>query len=182
MEEQKEVLDQLLSTWAASRSDEVVFNPSSGYYSFDIVTDAYLKGLERGTQEGYDKGKQKSVDEYVINEYRKLFFKKANLVSEALTETLAMLKKHNFSASKLFINHSIQGSKILLAIDIKTHHSEDFIKFAYNEAAKIEDVFYTKELNIHIGFINDVSDLNLQLIRDDGFDVGYDLKNNTEIN
>ncbi|CAN5168902.1 hypothetical protein BH09BAC5_BH09BAC5_10140 [soil metagenome] len=165
-----EVLIETLIDWAATRSDEVVYNPKEGFYSFEIVDDAYRKGIERGIEKGKELG-ENSLKEA----FRQKYFSKAKLVSEVLGKMLNGFSDNSFQPIRLFMSHSIAGSNLLLTIPEDIHHSEKFIAFAYTEALKLQTEYHKEGLNLDIGFIDESSNINLDLLKSDGFEFVYDL-------
>ena len=160
MEETKVLTDTIID-WAATRSDEIVFTPTAGYYSFDIVMDAWKKGKEEGKEQ-------------FIEEVRGKYFNNAKLTTEALLLIIQALSKYSFFPNKVFINISIEGSSILLAIKEQIYTSEKFITNANEEASKLKLEFFEKGLNLQIGFLNDSPTLDISLLKSDGFGFAFD--------
>lgn len=176
MDAQTEV-KKMVTDWAASRPDEVVFNPMEGYYSSDIIMDAYLKGIEKGEEQERKRG----VRNLLIERYRKDFFAKAQELSNSLYRMIELLETRGYNATKVFLNHTLEQSKIILIIKEGTHHTKEFIDFAYAEAIKIENEAKGKLLTLNIGFIEQCESLNVELLKNDGFDIGYDFNKSAPI-
>lgn len=149
-----------LNKWVATRSDEIVFNPQDGFYPYDMLIDAYKKGRETG-------------EESFKLEVRERFYENAQKVGEGLNEILRVLNTRSISPKKLLVNHSINTSSILLTIEQSVFLNKDFIKFAYEAALEIQKKY--SEINLHISFMDDVPDLNIDLLKADGFGFIYDL-------
>jgi hypothetical protein len=162
------LLSKALASWAASRSDEVVFNPKQGFYSFDIVADAYEKGITVGK----DSFKE---------ELRKKYFDKANIAGEAMNVILSQIFEKKYRVYKVFLNHTIEATTILMVIDEVTHNDDVFIDFAYKKIGEMQSKFHSMGLNLDISFVDNNSGLNIKLIKADGFGFAYDIIEGKEI-
>ena len=175
-EHELDTLTETLKTWAATRPDEIVFVPSAGYYSYDIVVDAYIKGKGDGQEIG------KEVAQNLIKEQvRKIYYNNALLTTQALSLMIKKLSDNKFNPTKLFVNNSIEGTSVLFAVSKDTHINESFIDLAYSESSKLKLEYFDKGLNLKIGFISDTSELNIPLLKSDGFGFALDLTSNKEI-
>ncbi len=165
-----EVLKESLIRWAATRKDEVVFDPKRGYYSLDIVIDAFRKGQESG-QNDY------------IEQARGKYYENARLAVEATNKMITKLNEKNIVPLKLYMNHSLTESIILLSIKEDLYIDDTFIDFAYPEATKIQTEYNIngKDFNIHINFIDEAEGFNHELLKSDGFGFSYDLVKGEEL-
>jgi len=164
-------LEKNLIRWAATREDEVVFNPQKGFYSFDIVLDAYEQGKKIGEKEGEKTYKQKARDIYFNN------LEKTNL---ALSEMIKTLVEYPCTPTKVFINHTITDTILIIAIDPQIHCEKEFIDKAYAKALELQEQYHG-QFNLDISFIDDTENLDLELLKDDGFAFQYDLEKNQPI-
>ncbi|MEO8760150.1 MAG: hypothetical protein ABI388_03480 [Bacteroidia bacterium] len=161
-------LTEAIIVWAATRSDEVVFDPKSAYYSFEIVADAFEKGKEFGKKE--------------INErLRQIYFKNAQTGVEALNKILDNLKENNCVPSKIFVKNSIQGVTILLSLNPKVYEQEKDIDFAYNVSATLQSEYHKTNFNLIISFINETPNFNFNLLKSDGYGLAYDIEKDVQI-
>jgi hypothetical protein len=163
-----EVLTNTIINWAARRSNEVVFHPADGYYSLDIVLDAWKNGHEIG-------------QEQFVKEVEDKHTNNAKLTTEALKTILETCTNKAFYPKKVFINISIMASSILISFDEEIYISDDFITTANSEASKIKLDYFEKGLNLQIGFLNDNARLNIPLLKSDGFGFAYDFCTKTII-
>lgn len=168
MSEYQDTLTEAIKDWAATRPDEVVFDPKKGFYSFEIVSDAF------------EKGKEKMLEE-MKSQMRNKFYSNAKLGADALHSLLESLIKQKYNPLKFFVNNSTQGTTIIFSIKQDVYSDETFIDFAYGEALKIEAKHHEANHNLHISFINDVDQFNLDLLKTDGFGFAYDLSKNIPI-
>jgi hypothetical protein len=157
---------ELITTWAATLPDEIISEHRNGFYSADIVIDAYKAGYAKGTT-----SQSSSVKEQI----RAAFYKKANLFSEALVEATAELNNGGYTINKLFINHNLDESKAIIAIDAGVSLERTFIEYFYSKAHDIEEKYFSQKLSISISYIEDSTDINLDLLHSDGYGFGYDL-------
>lgn len=167
---QSETLAKAILEFAATRSDEAVFDPKAGYYPFSIVAEAYEKGLNHGVNQGVSQGQS-----IVIETIRKKYYNNATMIAESIKTVLAYLTDNHCAPSKLFINLSTEGGMILLSVNEKQYHSAEFSNFAYDAAAKTELEFHDKGLNLQIGFLNDNKADNYGLLQSDGYAISIDL-------
>lgn len=147
----------------ATKTDDAVFNPMDGYFPFSVIADAF----EKGTEHGEETFKQKLRDIYVNN---------IETALDAVTQLLNHIEEHEYTANKLFLNHSINQTFVLIAVNDEYNIDENFIKIAYGKASEIQNEFLnSKETNIEINFI-DTSNLNEELIKHDGYSFNFDFK------
>lgn len=165
-----EVLTQSLINWVTARKDEVAFNPKQGFYSYDIVVDAFEKGKEHGKELGKELGEQEFKERLW-----KTYVDNASKVSAAINDMLHLLMKQNNAPSKVFVSHSYNESIVLFSISEDIHHSMDFINSAYTYSSELKGRYLNDGIKLDIGFIDDNQHLNISLLRDDGFDFAYDL-------
>jgi len=159
----------LLYKWAAERTDEVIFNPKNGYYSFGIVADAFQKGMDKGT-------------DHVHSQIREKFVSKGALLVNALEELINRLGEKKYAPSKVFIDHALQNSRILLTVSPDVHHAKEFISFAYSVVSDIEEKYdKSNNLLLTFSFVDEIEDLNTELIKADGYEIAYDLTTKTPI-
>ena len=164
----QEILKETLTSWAATRSDEVVWNYKDGFYSFAIVAEAFEKGKEFG--------------ELRLKENaRKRFFDSAVLMNKALITVLKPLLEKKFPLHKLFISHGVNQSKVLISLDEAIHDKKDFIDFAYPLVSAIEAEYLDKGLNIDISFLDQNEHLSMEAIINDGFGFAFDIDKGIEI-
>jgi hypothetical protein len=159
---------EIIKDWAATRPDDVVFNPKEGYYSFDFIVDSFQKGKEVGKQE-------------LISSVREKFHENIKRATEAIDLVIKELFTNKFELNKLFINNTIKGTSILFAVNSSTYLSEDFLESAYALASSIEMDFFEKGSHIQIGFLQDIESLNLESLKEDGYSWSYDYLSNTKL-
>jgi hypothetical protein len=153
---------ELITTWAATRPDEIISEPRNGFFSTDIVVDAYKAGVKKGK------------DSNIIEQIRTSFYSKANILSEAISEAATKLFNKDYAPLKIFISHNINESKVLLTFDPETYRDINFINYSYPEIKVIEDKYYTAKLNLNFSFMGDSAELNYELLHCDGYMIGYD--------
>jgi hypothetical protein len=164
----QETLKNTVTEWAATRSDDVVWNYKEGFYSFSVVADAFEKGKEFGESQ-------------LKENARKRFYDGALKMTKALNDVLSPLIERKYPLKKLFISHDVGHSKVLISIDENVHDSEDFIDFAYTLVSEIENKYLNENLLIDISFLDDCDKLNTEIIINDGFGIAFDIENNREI-
>ena len=155
-------LTETIIKWAATRPDEVVFDPKTGFYSFEIVSDAY------------NKGKEKMMEELKA-QMRNKYYDNAKMGSEALRKIMDSLSERGYLLNKLFVNNSTKGTIIILSIPEEIYATEEFIDFAYAEALTIQAAQHNLNHNLKISFMADSTNLNLDLLKSDGFGFAFDL-------
>lgn len=155
-------LAETIIKWAATRPDEVVFDPKTGFYSFEIVSDAFNKGKE-------------TMMEEMKSQMRDKYFDNAKIGSDALMSIMQSLREKNYNPVKLFVNNSTKGTTIILSIKEEIYSHEDFINFAYTEALKLQGKYHEKGHNLKISFMTDSEKLNLELLKSDGFGFALDI-------
>ena len=106
---------------------------------------------------------------------------KASLVGDALTDFIKKISEKGFNPKKIFIKHNLNESMVLISIPESIHDSDEFINFVYPSISEIENKFLENNLNLDISFVDDTENLNITLIKDDGFSFVYDLTNQSEI-
>ena len=173
---QDDTLEKAILEFAATRSDDAVFDPKAGYYPFSIVAEAYEKGVSHGVNQGAN-----HTQNFLIETIRKKFYNNATLISESINIILKVLNQKSYSPLKLFINLSTEGGMILLSVKEEQYISEEFSNFAYEVAAKIELEFFNKGLNLQVGFLNDKSGSDYKLLQSDGYGISIDLKTLSKI-
>jgi hypothetical protein len=178
------ILEDTLIKWAATRPDQVLFNPSDAYYSFDIVADAF----EKGKQHGFEKGQEQAIREgreharnQLIEATREKYFASAKLTSEAFGEMLKFLKESGYSARKLFINASIKGAACIFSVDETIYLADEFIDIAYAKLVELETKYYLNGLDLQMSFINNDTEINYELLRSDGYDFAINIDDATLI-
>ncbi len=171
MEAQQELKDSLTS-WIATRMDEVVWNHREGYYPFKIIAEAFEQGAEIGRE---------AAEKEVKQRVRNVYYEKSTLVNKALTEILSSIIGKGYSLNKLFVKHSIEESSIIISVSENTHDNADFINYSYNAISIIEQKYLDLGLNLDISFVDETVNLNLEVIKNDGFEFAYDLNTNSTI-
>jgi hypothetical protein len=159
---------EIIKDWAATRPDEVVFDPREGYYSYDFIVDSFQKGKEVGRQE-------------LISSVRLKYHENIKKATEAIDLIVKYLFTETYTLNKLFINNSIKGTSILFAVKEETYLNDTFLDLAYSTSSKIELDFFDKGVNIQIGFLNDSKSLNSEAISEDGYSWAYDLISNSKL-
>lgn len=159
---------EIIKDWAATRPDEVVFNPKEGYYSFDFIVDSFQKGKEAGKKE-------------LISSVKSKYHENIKKATEAIDVIVKDLFTEKYILNKLFINNSIKGTSVLFAVKEDTYLNETFLDKAYSLSSKIELSFFDLGTNIQIGFLNDSKSLNIELINEDGYSWAYDLISNSKL-
>jgi hypothetical protein len=154
----EEISKQLIH-WAGSRPDEVVFNPKEGYYSFGVVADAFEKGKE-----------------HFIEKMRGRFMENVNVINEALQDIFATLKGLKVSPIRVFIKNTVSESSVLITVSDTDFNNEVFVKNIYEFSADIEQKFSQNNLIFDLSFINDNDNLNVDLIKSDGYSFDMDLR------
>jgi hypothetical protein len=155
------VLETTLLEWAATRNDEVVFNPRDGYYSFSIVADAFEKGKSTGKSEW-------------LSDLRKKYVEGLKIAAQVMNELVDSLKRIDITVRKGFIHNSINETEILLTVDENTYLDSHFIKNAFVLASRIHHRYFEEGKIIQISYIDETDDLNYKLQRTDGYDFMYD--------
>ena len=162
---QAEVKDQFLR-FIASKTDEAVFSPKEGYFPFSVIADAF----EKGTEHGEENFKQRIRDIYV---------KKIEIAIEAVTTLVGELDSNGYKASKLYLNHSISESLILISVDDALNSNKEFIQFAYKKASEIQaKLIKDSDSTISINFI-DKSVVNEDLLSHDGYAFKFNFNTRT---
>jgi hypothetical protein len=157
---QAEVKDKFLR-FIATKTDEAVFSPKEGYFPFSVIADAF----EKGTEHGEEAFKQKVRDLYVKN---------IEIALDAIGKLLSCIEENNYKVNKLYLNHSISQSLVLIGVDEALIYDENFINIAYSKASEIQSsTSVEKEANIEIGFI-DTTDIDEDLVLHEGYTFSYD--------
>lgn len=159
----KDQISDTIINWAATRLDEIVFEPKDGFYSFNIVVDAYEKGAEE-----LNKIKQSYRDKYFYN---------AKLSTVAVKDVFEILSSNNVTPNKLFINTSVDGTHILLVLDKSSYQGDEIIDIIYEKFADLQMRYFNEEKNIKIGLMCDSDKLDINALKEDGFGFGYDFIN-----
>lgn len=161
-------LKESIITWAATRSDEIVMQPKNGFYSFDIVMDAYRDGKERGKSD-------------FINEIRSEFVSNLKQATTALIGFIVESAGRGYAYSRVFVKHGGRSTFFILTVDEELHNTDNFIDFAYSEAAKLKTSLQESGLDIDVSFVDEDEHSDFELIKSDGFDFSYDLTHNKSI-
>jgi hypothetical protein len=149
----------------ASKTDEAVLDPREGYFPFSVIADAFEKGKEKG-EEIF---KEKMREHFVVSVSKSL---------EAIKEMLTFLDQNNFSIDKLFINPSINQTSALLVVSSSLNTNNEFVSKAYSKASELQLKYFDEfKVNIHIDFIAENDGLNEKMLKHDGFEFSFDLKN-----
>ncbi len=139
-----------------SNIDHIRTNPQEGFFSFDVVCNAYEKGRKDGKKQLMEQ-----LTSSIKDQYKKTL--------DQLMLIINNFEKKGFSCTKFFAN--VQEMSIMLAFEEKVYKSDEFINFAYN--------YYTEE--VQLGYLPDNKYLNITLIKANGFSVAYDAKNKQEL-
>ena len=166
-----DTLTEKIKEWTETRADEISSTPSEGFYAYNIVVDAYKKGKGDGREIGKEEG-QRVVSEMIKSKYDS----SSKLTLEALLAMCNAIYEKGFKPKKLFISRSINNSSILFSVPNETHINDDFLDFAYDTASKLKLEYYDKGLNLQISFLNDSADLNLSMLKSDGYTFSFDLE------
>jgi hypothetical protein len=158
----QETLSETIIKWAATRSDESVLEPTHGYYPFEIIAEAFEKGVEHG---------EKKLKEKV----RSHFFSNANLAVEAVNEAIKKFGTLSIYPLKLFVNISFESSKIILTFKEDVYTSDDFLNNAFDFSSDLKLNYFDKGLKLDISYLIDSDNLNLNILKSDGFEVALDL-------
>ena len=149
----------------ASKTDDAVFSPQDGYFPFSVIADAF----EKGTEHGREALKQK---------IRNLYIRNIEIAVEAVTNLISDIDTKGYKAKKIYINHSIQQSLVLIAIDDHLNIDESFIEYAYSKVIEIQTAASLEnQINITISFI-EAANINEDLISLDGYSFVYDFSTN----
>lgn len=165
---QPELLESKIIDWAATRLDEAVLDPRDGYYPFEIIAEAFEKGIEH---------KEKNLKERM----REKYFDNAKALVKMVNEALLGLKEKNIQPTKLFLSLAIHESKLMLAVDQETYINNDFIDEAYSLSSKTKIHAFDLGISLTFGFLCDSDFLNIESLKSDGFGIALDLSNNTPL-
>lgn len=168
-EETTTILKEKLTTWAATRIDEVVFEPTNGYYSFSILADAFEEG-------------KKHAQNAVKTEIRKKYFENSKVVNAAVIEAIKAIMQEQTEPEKIFISLSLGCSKVLMSINEESMRSTDFLKKIYGRLSSIELSYHNdKQTDVSFGLIDESDNMDICLMSSDGFGFMYDFKESKEI-
>jgi hypothetical protein len=151
----QEIISKSIIDWAATRPDEIVFEPKEGFYSFDIVVDAYKKG----------KGELDVFKE----EVRRRFFENAKTAADISVFVIDGLKNIAIPPQQLFINNSVEGFNILITLPEEVFDDPDKLEKANNIIFGIQSESLKKEINVQIAILPESINLNKELIKADGY-------------
>lgn len=161
-------LTHTLKRWAATRRDEIVFDPSKGFYSFDIVADAFEKGKEIGKAE-------------FVERARGLYFDNAEIASELLDSLIKFFTERDAFPNKAFIKNAVFGISILIIIDAEKYENNDFLDMAYAFISKMKLEQYEKGKSVQISIMCNSDHIDFHLLMADGYGFGFDFRANTQI-
>ena len=161
-------LKETVIRWIAERNDEAVFQPTDQYYHIDTVIDAFAKGREDGKSE-------------VIDELRRRFISTAEVAIDTIYKLILALNQSKFTVHKLFMNHSIGETSMILSIDESQYVDDAFIDFAYKQVAQIQDKCREENFKIKINFISESTNIDLESLIADGYQILYDIENSKVI-
>lgn len=164
----KETISQNIIDFAATRSDKVVMNPRNGYYPFEIIAEAFNKGEEKAEEE-------------IIEKLRGKFIEKANLTNKAISKVLKRFKKEGFTPRKIFVDISMDNSKVLISVKEKIYVTDNFLDKAHSFVSNLKSISFDNGLNLGLGFLNDDKKIDLNQLKCDGFEIGFDIQTSTTL-
>lgn len=164
-------LEKSIEKWIATRPDEVVYEHRDGFYSFEMLVNAYEKGLKEGEAKG-----EARLEERLKEQVREKYFDKAQESIRAINELIdRIMNSTGTSPSKIFMEHSIEKTSYILLYDESLFQDDKFVDEIYNLAAPIEVKYFKDgELNMQISFMDDGPDTHYKLLASDGYTFGYD--------
>lgn len=162
----KESISESLYSWIASRTDEAVFNPKNGYYPFSVIADAFEKGVEHGSE---------TVRQEMKEGLRRILVDKTKQSISIINQYIETFKSDGIEPKKLFVDLSIGHTKILIAIEEESYISEKFISKYYSMVSDTIAKYHEKETTIEVGFLNNATELNVEMLKADGFHIGINL-------
>lgn len=164
----KESIKTSLLEWIATRTDDAVIHPREGYYPFDVIAEAY----ERGENDGKEK-----IKSDLTESFRKVFVKNTEKTSIIINMLLDQFSQDNIHPQKLFLDPSISGAKILFSLERQDYIREEFLDKYYGFISDLIANNISNDYKLDVGFIIDSDNLNLDLIKGDGFGLAINLKN-----
>lgn len=168
----KETLEKNVLEWIATRPDEVVFSPKDGYFSFEMLVDAFEKGQEKG------KDTFKSDTQEVL---RKKFLNNATNAIESLEKLISKLLTKSIEPTKFFLNNSLSGASLLVGIGRDVYLDEALINFCYESVTNIEDESFKAGFHLSLNYIDDLNELDFDFLKADGYTFAFNLIDGSKI-
>lgn len=159
-------LEEEIASWASTKIESAVFTPQEGFYSFEVITEAYEKGKKDGKER---------LKNLLMEDLKNKIEKHANVLKKSLQDSVEHLNKKDYKPTKIFVFLSSHESKIIYAIKESIYTTDDFLDYAYDMSADIKLEAYNNGSLMSLGFISDNENINFDALKADGFDMAMDL-------
>ncbi|MDR0801616.1 hypothetical protein [Fluviicola sp.] len=166
-----ETLEKDVLEWIATRPDDVVFSPREGFFSFEMIVDAFVKGQEKGAANFKSEAEEKLRVKFLDN--AKKGIDNYNLLADFLSGKKTQVEK-------LFLNNSLQGTSILVSIDPSVYTTDSINDF-YAFISKLEVTCFKEGFNLNIGFISESESIDYNLLKADGYTFAYNVKEQKKV-
>lgn len=160
------VFDTFLENFAKKRSSEVSETEKANFVSVEVAWRFFEEGVKVG-----EKDFKKEVNDFI----RKQFSKHLEASKRVISHYLSIFEEKGYTARKLFLSVEPNSSKMLIAVAEEVHSSSEFLDLFYSVAADFEASYLNDEVYLQIGVIDDGENLNLDLLKCDGYSFSYDL-------
>jgi len=150
-----------VAKWAASAP--FLTHPRDGYFHFDVVADAFVKGAEH---------KEKELREKWVAER----LNRMTAFAQTIIRVVGFVEENGYSAKHLFMSGDQDLLQAIITVPSEDHDKDDFIDKVYGLVSKIE-IENQKERNIpiDISFLDHSDTIDRRLLKDDGYTFQIDL-------
>jgi hypothetical protein len=166
------LFDTYIKTYAKNRAVEVSESPRVNFVSIDAAIDAF----EHGKKIGVEEFKRKIKEEAIAR-----FNKQIESTLQIVNQLLSVFKNKPFELNKLFLAINTDSSKILLTLPSKQHNSDKFMNLFYPLTSDLEDTYSKKGFQLNIFAVDESDQLNLELLKCDGYNFCYNIKENKKV-
>lgn len=164
------VFDAYLKSYAKNRAEEVSESPKINFVSVDFAIDAFEKGKEAGVE---------NFKEKIQNDTKKRINNQIDSTLETVNQLISIFSEKKYSLHKLFLAINSDSSKILFTLPENEHYSDEFMNMFYPLTHELEQAAKGFHLNIYA--IDETDNINTELLKCDGYNFCYDIKNSKKI-
>jgi hypothetical protein len=166
------VFETYLKSYAITKASEVSKTPKINFVSTDVAFGFFEEGIKLGERE-FKKRLAEKVQAKITKQIESTF---------DITKQLAsVFKEKNYIANKLFIAINLGSSKILYSVPEDQHYKEDFMNLFYSLASELETSYSNEDFHLSISAIDESENINVNLLKSDGYTFGFDLINEKKL-
>ena len=147
-----------IAKFLATHNDDAVFNPTEGYYPFDVIAEAY----EHGVKKGEVNLKQK---------VREMAWNNAEVAASGINALIGHFIDNGVDVLGVRLKVSHRQFGAFFTVNQSDYLSDEFYRLAYSRVAEVKAESFEKGIELTFGFIGDKEAVNEDALLADGYTI-----------